>query len=53
MENFFKVHARRKCGKGSFGDHVNWECIFIDYMDRECDSLTMRFGQDLMEVSPF
>jgi spore coat protein CotH len=46
--------VRRWDDRISFGGHVNWERIFSDYVDRRgSDSLTMRFGEEVKQNSPF
>jgi hypothetical protein len=55
MKKFFKGHMVRKGGdEKSFGDHDNQESIFSDYMEmRGGDSLTVRFGEEVMEKQHF
>jgi hypothetical protein len=46
--------VRKGGDERSFGNHVNRERIFSDYVGRRGgDSLTTRFGEEVMEKQPF
>jgi hypothetical protein len=46
--------VRKGSDERNFGDYVNRERIFSDYMERRGgDSLTMRFGEEVMEKQLF
>jgi hypothetical protein len=46
--------VRKGNDKRSFGDHVNWEMMLRDYIEKTGDdSLTVRFVEDVMEKQPF
>jgi hypothetical protein len=45
--------VRRRGDERSFGDHVNRERIFSDYVDRGGDSLTTRFREGVIENGPY
>jgi hypothetical protein len=53
-DKFFEGYmVRRTDDERSFGDHVNRERIFNDYVDRRLsDFLTTRFGEKVMENGP-
>jgi hypothetical protein len=45
--------VRKGGDKRSFGDHVNQEMISSDCVEKRDDSLTMRFGEEVMEKPHF
>jgi hypothetical protein len=54
MEKQFYEHVVSKGGDEIFGDHVRHEMISCDYVERRRgDSLTTRFGEEVMEKQSF
>jgi hypothetical protein len=55
MKKFFEgLMVRKRGDKRSSGDHVNRERISSDYVGQGgCDSLTIRFGEEVREKWPF